>query len=160
MQLSDRHVNTLLWKRSWRRRSSVFFSFLWVLSCCLEVLKCSWWHLCSSHCANESVLWRNRPCWCATKPNDSEDSDDSLKLPHPSEGSEEGSDFHLELDDSDDDAWSPNESVYSAYEDWLFHLEWDDNAALWQLYKFKLLKTASAAEVASILGICEKSVRQ
>ena len=99
-------------------------------------------------------------------PDDSEDSDDSLELPRPSESSDEGSDFHLESDDSDDDAWSPNESVYSAYEDWLFHLERDDKKMLAMLLydnyinKFKQLKTAAAAEVASVLGICEKTVRQ
>ena len=52
--------------------------------------------------------------------DDSEDSDDSLELPRLSEDSDEGSDFHFELDDCDNNAWSPNESVYSAYEDWLF----------------------------------------
>ena len=44
------------------------------------------------------------------------------------------SDFDFESDDSDDDAWSPNKSVYSAYKDWLFHLKWDDKILAMLLY--------------------------
>ena len=96
--------------------------------------------------------------------DDSEDSDDSLELPWPSDGSDEDSDFEPELDD--DDAWAPNDRVYGAYEDWLFHLERDDkNMMAMLLYdnyvdKFKLLKTAAAAEVSSLLGMSERTVRK
>ena len=99
--------------------------------------------------------------------DDSEDSDDSLELPRPSDGSDEESDFELESDnDNDDDAWAPNDSVYGAYEDWLFHLERDDKKMLAMLLydnyvdRFKLLKTAAAAEVSSLLRISERTVRQ
>ena len=69
-------------------------------------------------------------CTKTAHADDSEDSDDSLELPHPSEGSDEESDFDFESDNNDDDAWFPNEGVYGAYEDWLFHLEWDDKKML------------------------------
>ena len=94
--------------------------------------------------------------------DDSEDSDDSLELPRPSEGSDEDSDFEPESDnDDDDDAWAPNDRVYGAYEDWLFHLEREDKKMLAMLLdRFKLLKTAAAAEVSSFLGISERTVRE
>ena len=99
--------------------------------------------------------------------DDSEDSDDSLELPRPSDGSDEESDFEVESDDdSDDDAWAPNDSVYDAYEDWLFHLEREDKKMMALLLydnyvdSFKLQKTAAAAEVSSLLGMSERTVRQ
>ena len=55
--------------------------------------------------------------------------------------------------------------MYGAYEDWLFHLERDDKKMLAMLLydnyvdRFKLLKTAAAAEVSPLLGMSERAYR-
>ena len=151
----DRYVQ----KRSWKRRSSSV-----VVSCCFEVfLMASVFkpsHKRKRALKEQAALMRRAKTAHA---DDSEDSDDSLELPRPSEGSDEESDFGFESDNDDDDAWSPNEGVYGAYKDWLFHLERDDKKMLAMLLydnyvdKFKPLKTAA---VASLLGMTERTVRQ
>ena len=133
-----------------------------VFSCCLEVFLMA------------SVFKPSRKRNCALKEQaarmcqaKTDDVDDSLELPRPSNGSVEDSHFELESDnDDDDDAWALNDRVYGAYEDWLFHLEGDNKKMLAMLLydnhvdKFKLLKTAAAVEVSSLLGLSERTVCQ